>query len=102
MTTTTRHRQRHREDREQALEALGLEIGDPVWYWYRHQDHEPRWVAGTVAGAGGKDGRPVIDVELTGPTLPEHYRGFVKWGHGWAVRPWSEQPPRGAATESRE
>lgn len=89
----TRRKDRHREDRDLALAASGLEIGATVWYWYRHQDKAPRWVIGTVTGAGSKDGYPVIDVALTDPTLPSHYHGFVKWGYGWAVRPWSDERP---------
>lgn len=87
------------EDRERALAMQGLEIGSTVWYWYRHQDQAPRWVSGTVVGAGSKDGYPVFDVALTDPTLPVHYQGFVKWGYGWAVRAWSEQEAGAPAPE---
>lgn len=88
-----RRRQWDAEAQARALAMLELELGDPVWYWYRAQGAAPRWVAGTVAGAGGKDGAPVVDVRLTDTTLPEPYQGFVKWGYGWAVRPWSEDRP---------
>jgi len=84
---------RARHQRDLALEVLGLEIGDRVWYWNWPQGEDPQWVEAVVFGAGGKDGHPVVDVKLIDQDLPEHYIGFRKWGYGWAVTPWTEERP---------
>ncbi len=78
-----------------ALDALGLEVGQRVWYWNHHQDVESQWITAHVVGGAGKDGYPVVDVEIEDVenVLPENYKGFRKWGYGWQIEPYTERKP---------
>lgn len=80
---------------QRALDVLGLEVGQRVWYWNKHQDIESQWITGHVFGGGSKDGYATVDVAIEDAegVLPENYRGFVKWGYGWQVKPYTEQKP---------
>jgi hypothetical protein len=89
-------REKHAEQqRDAAFKELGLEMGQRVWYWNQHQDIPSQWVTAYVCGGGGKDGYPVIDVEIEDAEgwLPDYYRGFGKWGYGWQIRPYTEERP---------
>jgi hypothetical protein len=84
-----------KEASEKALKILDLEIGDRVWYWNSHQDRGQAWITAHVVSGASKDGYATVNVKLEDAEglLPDCYEGFVKWGYGWQVEPYSDEKP---------
>ena len=61
--------------------------GQAAWCWNQMHGRPVIRVVATVAGAGGKDGCPVVDVRLQERSLSKPYAGLVTWSYGWRVKP---------------